>query len=156
MKRFWWAGLLVLLTLLAMPRPALAHVELLESDPAAGTQLAESPAEIRLTFNSPLHEDSSFVLFGEQCQAVPGVNGRVDANNTEQLVASGLNLAAGTYTVSWTAADADGHQVVGSYDFSVGATAIESSGLAAGWIVAAIGVMLISVGGLYWWRRKGR
>jgi methionine-rich copper-binding protein CopC len=154
MKRFWWAGLLVLLTLLAVPHPALAHVELLESDPAAGAQLAESPVEIHLTFNSPLHEDSSFVLFGEQFQAVAGVNGRVDPNNPEQLVASGLHLAAGTYTVNWTAADADGHQVVGSYEFSVGEA--ESGGMAVGWIVAGIGLMLITTGSLYWWRRKGR
>jgi methionine-rich copper-binding protein CopC len=157
MKR-WLIVLLVLGALLWRPGLALAHVELVSSEPAAGAQLAESPAEIRLTFNSELYTDSNFILFGERFQAVPGVNGRVDPQAPEQLVATGLNLAPGTYTVQWTAADADEHQVSGSFNFTVGEGAAgdvaESGGSAAVWVVAGIGVVLVAAGGLYWWRGR--
>jgi methionine-rich copper-binding protein CopC len=158
MKRWWLVALLVLGVLLWRPGLALAHVELLSSEPAAGAQLAESPAEIRLTFNGDLHADSNFILFGERFQAVPGVNGRLDPQAPDQLVATGLNLISGTYTVNWTAADADGHQISGSFEFTVGAVAADSAaengGSAAVWIAAGIGVMLVAAGGLYWWRQR--
>jgi methionine-rich copper-binding protein CopC len=158
MKRWWLIALFVIGLLLRPPDVALAHVELQSSQPAAGAQLSESPAEIRLTFNNELHADSNFILFGERFQAVPGVNGRLDPNAPTQLVATGVDLAPGTYTVQWTAADADAHQVSGSYDFTVGSTtagnASESGGLATGWVVAGIGVVLIAAGSLYWWRGK--
>jgi copper resistance protein C len=157
MKR-WLVALLLIGVLLWRPGLALAHVELLGSEPTAGAQLAESPAEIRLTFSGNLHADSNFILFGERFQAVPGVNGRVDPQAPNQLLATGLNLAPGTYTVQWTAADADGHQVSGSYNFTVGEIATESpaesGGSAASWIVAGIGVILVAAGGLYWWRGR--
>src|SRR5512134_1464351 len=95
MKRWWLVGLLVMAALLWRPGLALAHVELLGSVPAAGAQLAESPAEIRLTFNGDLHADSNFILFAERFQAVPGVTGRVDPDAPAQLVATGVNLTPG-------------------------------------------------------------
>lgn len=160
MKRRCLIALLVLGVVLWRPGLVLAHVELVSSEPAAGAQLAESPAEIRLTFSSELHADSNFILFGERFQAVPGVTGRVDAAAPNQLVASGLNLAPGTYTVQWTAADADEHQVSGSYNFTVGTALAESAaergGSATGWVVAGIGVVLVAAGGLYWWRGRSR
>jgi methionine-rich copper-binding protein CopC len=152
--------LLLLGLLLWPPGLALAHVELLSSVPAAGAQLAGSPAEIRLTFSGELHAESNFILFGERFQAVPGVNGRVDPSAPDQLVATGVDLAPGIYTVQWTAGDDDGHQVSGSYDFTVGTAAAgntaASGGLAAGWVVVGIGVVLVAAGGLYWWRQKSR
>lgn len=148
--------------MLLRPGLVLAHVELVQSVPAAGAELAESPAEIRLTFNDALDTDSNFILFGERFQAVPGVTGRIDPQAPEQMVATGLNLAAGTYTVQWTAADAaDGHQVSGSYSFTVGGAAAdvvvdEEGETSAGWIVAVIGLVLVVGGGLFWWRQRGK
>jgi LPXTG-motif cell wall-anchored protein len=158
MKRWWLVGLLLLGVLLWPSGSVLAHVELLESQPPAGQQLAESPAEIRLTFNGDLHADSNFILFGERFQAVPGVTGRVDPQAPTQLVATGLNLGPGTYTVQWTAADVDAHQISGSYNFTIGAvvaeSAAETGSSVAGWIAAVIGVVLVAAGGLYWWRTR--
>ena len=162
MKRWWLVIGLLMVGVMLRPGLALAHVELVQSVPVAGAQLEESPAEIRLTFNNALNADSTFILFGERFQAVPGVTGRIDPQVPEQMVVRGLNLAAGTYTVQWTAADAaDGHQLSGSYSFTVGTAAAdtvvaEDGEMAAGWIVAVIGLVLVVGGGLFWRRQRGK
>lgn len=126
MKRF--VLFLCLFGLLAAVGSAAAHTELTQSDPAPGAQLAESPAEIRLTFSEPAGARSQIVLLAEGFQAVAGVTARMDPARPEQVYAPLPPLAPGDYTVQWSATAEDGHEISGSYSFSVAATAAESRG----------------------------
>ncbi len=127
-------GLACLLALFAA-YPVLAHSELIDAQPAPGARLAESPAEIQLTFSEPVAADSRIVVLGEGFQALDGVDAVVDSANPAVARAALPALEPGTYTVQWTASSADGHEVSGSYSFSVTSTA----GGASGGDTAAVG-----------------
>lgn len=164
MKRFIF--LVGLLALFAIISPALAHSELAGSQPSPGAQLAESPAEIQLTFTEPVNAESRIVVLAEGFQAVGGVEAQVDALNPAVVRAPLPVLEPGAYTVQWTASSADGHEISGSYTFSVGEAAGEASEedanmpstvegiLAPGsntiwWVVLIVGGVLITMAILY-------
>jgi methionine-rich copper-binding protein CopC len=119
------AGLLALFVAL----PALAHSELIDSQPAPGAQLSEPPAEIRLTFNESAGAQSQILLMADGFQPVAGITAHVDSARPEQVFASLPPLEPGNYTVQWTAVSEDGHGISGSYSFSIGAAATESRGM---------------------------
>ena len=100
--------------------PAVAHAELVSASPAPGAQLAESPVEIRLTFNEPVATTSAIVLLAEGFQPVEGLVGQFSADRPQEIFVPLPELAAGVYTVQWTAASGDGHEISGTYSFSVG------------------------------------
>jgi methionine-rich copper-binding protein CopC len=124
-KRFTF--LVCLLALFAVIGPALAHSELTDSHPAPGAQLAESPAEIQLTFSEPVTAGSRIVVLAEGFQSVGGVEAQVDTLNPAVIRAPLPDLEPGAYTVQWTASSADGHEISGSYTFSVGEAAGDAS-----------------------------
>jgi methionine-rich copper-binding protein CopC len=126
MRRF---GLLAGLLALFAALPVLAHSELIDSQPAPGAQLAEPPAEIRLTFSQPPGAQSQIVLMADGFQPVEGIAAHVDSARPEQLFAPLPVLEPGNYTVQWTAVSEDGHEISGSYSFSIVTTATESRGL---------------------------
>ncbi len=111
------AALTLLIALCVAVLPALAHAELLSSEPAAGATVPYGQAEIRLTFNAPLAPASQIVVFAEQFQPVAGVTSSVEA--AVLLATLATPLGEGTYTVQWTAGAVDGHLVEGSYQFAV-------------------------------------
>jgi methionine-rich copper-binding protein CopC len=102
---------------------------LIDSRPAPGAQLAEPPAEIRLTFSEPPGAQSQILLMAEGFQPVEGITAQVDPVQSEQVFASLPPLEPGNYTVQWSAVSEDGHEISGSYSFSIAATAAESRGL---------------------------
>lgn len=95
-----------------------AHTQLVATDPADGTILAEPPSIVTLTFNEPVDPvDAGFVL--------------VDASGSSQTVRhSGPgdritvtlppDLGEGTVTLGWRVISADGHPVAGGLSFSIG------------------------------------
>ena len=85
-----------------------------------GAQLAESPAEIRLTFNESVATTSSIVLLTADFQPIEGLVGQFNPDRPQEIYAPLPELAPGVYTVQWTAASDDGHEVSGTYSFSVG------------------------------------
>jgi len=96
-----------------------AHAELLASYPAPGARLASTPTEIRLTFSERIGASSRIQLFGPQFRPVRNVTSGLDLANPEQLRAFPPQLAPDIYTVEWSAASLDGHEVSGSYAFEV-------------------------------------
>lgn len=115
------AILFICLTLcLVVVGSVAAHAELLSANPAPGAQLAESPAEIRLTFSEPVAGTSSIVLLTADFQAVEGLVGQFSADRPQEIYTPLPELAPGVYTVQWTAASDDGHEISGTYSFSVG------------------------------------
>ncbi len=118
MKRF--GVFLVIVCVLLIVGSVLAHAELIASEPAAGAQLAESPAEIRLTFDEAVGSNSTIMLLTEDFQAIEGLVPQFNPAQPEQMYTPLPPLEPGVYTVQWAAASADGHEVGGTYTFSVG------------------------------------
>lgn len=119
-SRFGLSVLLSGLFLIPAAGTIFAHAELIEAEPAPGTVLTSSPGEIRLTFNEPVATGSHAALYTADFQSVAGVESRLEPEAPEQLVAAVPELAPGVYSVQWTAVSADGHEISGSYAFSVG------------------------------------
>ncbi|HEX5579109.1 MAG TPA: copper resistance CopC family protein, partial [Candidatus Limnocylindria bacterium] len=94
------------LALLAMggllPARALAHAELVSSDPAANAVLPESPPAMTLLFSEAIDAPSAVVkLLDTQERQIPGVGAvTVDAAGTTATI-SLPTLTPGTYTVSY-------------------------------------------------------
>ena len=96
---------------------AAAHAQLVAADPAAGTVVAEMPAEVVLRFNEPVAVLSArwFPPTGAPIDVAPRADG------TTLLVPVPDGLGEGTHTLSWRVVSADGHPLGASHVFSVGA-----------------------------------
>ena len=117
-------GLLALLTLLiwACAAPAIAHDQLLSSDPADGAVLETPPAAITLTFSAEILPVAPTVLVQDAAGAVvvdaePSVAGTV----VTQPMPS--DVSSGAYTVLWRVVSADGHPIEGTFAFTVASDA---------------------------------
>jgi len=108
--------LLSILALLVFNTAALAHATLIRSEPADGVVVAESPPEIRLTFNEPA---APLVL---KLLRPDGSITALDQSRTEGavLIVPLPALAEGTHLLSWRVASEDGHPIGGTVVFSVG------------------------------------
>lgn len=109
----------------AAPLYALAHPKLLSAVPAANSHVPAVPATVRLTFQEPLEPAlSRITLMHAGAHAVTMGTVSSDSTDRKTLVASlATPMGAGTYTVSWQAAGADGHPMRGTYTFTVDAPA---------------------------------
>jgi len=140
-----------LAALLALRGLALAHAELVASEPVAGSTVPPGLARLILVFNEAPAPGSTIALYTGAFQPVAGVTSYV-ANG--QLWADVLPaLAAGGYTVQWTAISADGHSMTGSFQFAVAPAAP----LAFPWVVVA-GLLLgvVTVGAAFFVLMRGR
>lgn len=163
-----------------MAPAAAAHSVLVSVDPADGSELANSPEQVVLTFNEEVNQNFATVAVtaGEgspnQVSGEPTVSG-------ETVTAQVEDLEPGNYTIGYRVTSADGHVVSGSSVFSVvdsGAAASDSaeasdasdadaseadteasdfgdgSGInPAIWVVGGIAVVLI--GGAFFLLRRG-
>ena len=111
----------VFILTLGLPALALAHGALRRAAPASGAHLSEAPRELRLTLNENVElavarlqligPDSADVVLGPLALA---------ADSPVVLVAPIRGgLKAGSYTVAWQIAGADGHPVRGRYSFVI-------------------------------------
>lgn len=114
---------LALLALLGGATPALAHANLVRSDPASGAAVPTAPAQIQIWFSE--QPDPHF----SDIQVSDANRQRVDAGDMHPasgdplslIVSLKPNLANGLYTVSWkTVSAVDGHVVNGNFPFFVG------------------------------------
>ena len=110
------ASLALCAGLLAMS-PAFGHAKLLESSPAAGAEITESPPSLTLTFNENVR--LGVLKLTTAGHAVPLA---VDPNPASARVITIKlpPLTAGTYDVQWSAlTPSDGHVVKGRYTFVI-------------------------------------
>jgi putative copper export protein/methionine-rich copper-binding protein CopC len=125
---------------LATPQPALAHLHLRHSSPAAKAVLDTVPREIRLVFTeAPALAVSSIRLLAADGSEVPLAALGVDPDSATALVAriTAAQLSAGSYTVVWRTASSDGHPMEGRFGFTIaegamGLAAAPQAGGAAG------------------------
>jgi putative copper export protein/methionine-rich copper-binding protein CopC len=134
------AALTLLLTALALfsPSQVHAHGALQRSEPSQGAHLAVAPRELRLTFNETVElAVARLQLIGPDSASVELGPLALDPDSATVLTVPVLGgLTAGTYTVAWQIAGADGHPVRGTYAFGI---APGAAGLAAVPAAAAAG-----------------
>lgn len=131
-------------------QPAHAHAQLVAAEPANGTTLTESPAEIHLTFNENLGADSEVAIIGRNFERVLGVEIREIVFN--EVFVDVPELAAGVYTVQYDVVSADNHPISGSYEFAVEPPPDRPSlltGAIFGSVITLIGVVMLVV-----WRQR--
>jgi methionine-rich copper-binding protein CopC len=143
-----------------------AHAELVVAEPEPGAQLTDAPVEIRLTFSEPVAARSNIVVLGDGFAPVEGLIPQFSPDRPEQVYVPLPSLEPGTYTVQWTAVSSDGHEISGSYSFSIGqiggttATIQQSSeqqtvGIKInGWILAFVTIAFAVPFVLLWYRRR--
>ena len=121
----WLFGLLlaILGAVLVLPGRALAHAELVSTNPTAGAVLEVSPAEITLTFTEPVEINLGGIrLFDGSGNPVDvGTTKHPGGHGREVGVAVG-ELPDGSYVVDWRVVSADSHPVQGAFTFQIGAT----------------------------------
>lgn len=113
------AAATVAISLLLGAGPAAAHAVLVETDPADGQVLADSPDQVTVTFNEPV----SLAAHGNQLLDAQGteVPADISALDAQVLLVPAEPLRDGTYVVTWRVISADTHAVAGGITFSVGA-----------------------------------
>lgn len=104
-----------------VPAVVWAHGALKSSQPASGAHLAAAPREIRLDFtDAPEVRVSRIELRGPDGKPVAlGPLGLAIDSRRSLLAAIQGPLIAGTYTVSWQFAGADGHPIRGTFTFTI-------------------------------------
>ena len=133
MKRFdifrLAGSFILLLALLGSAQLALAHANLVRSDPAAGAVLPQSPAIVTLEFSEDLDLSFSNVhLTDAGSQVVVKGPGATDPAAPRRLRLPLPPLPNGVYSAVWQARSAaDGHLTTGSVGFSVGVAAPRAS-----------------------------
>lgn len=118
----WLAGVAAALSLLVIgPAAALAHAELVTSDPANGMTLAASPVTVTATYKEAFDtKRSSIELLGPD-GATLATNEPAAAATAESMTISGFGtLAPGTYSVRWTTITPDDNAIErGTFTFTV-------------------------------------
>jgi copper transport protein len=112
------AVLIAWLAMLAAPGVAFAHAALINTDPADGAVLAQSPTQFSLTFSEPV-SPLVLTLVRPDGVAVPLTAFRLGDQTVK--IDNPHVLGAGTHVLSWRVISTDGHPVAGSVLFSVGA-----------------------------------
>lgn len=109
-------GVTVILTLFA--NPALAHVELVTSDPAHGSTVEVAPDLIELAFSTASEPvGDGVVLIGVDQQPIPAVVTQISPDTL--VVAPDVQLDDGVFGVQWTMKAGDAHPRTGSITFRV-------------------------------------
>ena len=107
--------------------PAGAHAMLLESDPADGAVLAQSPAMVVLRFDEPVTLAKVEILDSTGKPAGGAIT--VMAQDAELHLHMPATLAEGSYLLSYHVTSLDSHPVGGTMSFSIGSP---SAGAIAG------------------------
>lgn len=158
--RFVLGAIVALGLTLGLPVAALAHTELNESTPAGGAQLDEPPAEVVLTFEGEITEESTFTVTDADGSEVG--SGELDLDVVDRNVLRGAVSISedGTYTVAYSIVGEDGDPIEGEVTFAVGEESVGTTtpntamSPAAGLNPTLLGVGLLSVAALLAFRAR--
>jgi len=133
-----------------LAQPASAHADLVRSDPADGSVLAQAPSVARLWFSEEISpEFSSARVVDHTGKAITGSRAEVGGGDQAQLTVELPRLGTGTYGLVWRVlAEDDGHTTGGVVVFTVGAAAaagtitVAASAGGAGTAATPLGVLL--------------
>jgi methionine-rich copper-binding protein CopC len=124
-RKFMPAALLIALLVFAFAGTAMAHSELVSSDPKDGAALAKAPTKITMVFSEELSPDGNLIKVmdagGAQVDNGDTTLDLSDANRVTLTITLKSGLGDGAYKVDWKNMSTDGHSEEGSISFSVGA-----------------------------------
>ncbi|MCM3784859.1 copper resistance protein CopC [Neobacillus mesonae] len=109
--------LMLVLFLLLMPGAAFAHTHLDTSAPADGEEVTSELTEIKLTFEGPIEQLSTVEVVNENGDKVELASTEVEGSVLTGTASA--PFANGNYTANWKIIGEDGHEVEGSYAFTV-------------------------------------
>lgn len=122
-QKLWSIGWVFLFGLCyygASVETARAHATLVKAFPAAGDVITRPLDEIRLTFNEPIQDGSTFVIFDTAFNVIEmGVYLDTGSDNTELVSEFPPFTSSGSYTLQWLAISQDGHPIEGTYSFTI-------------------------------------
>jgi copper resistance protein C len=111
---------LVLFIVLGGAAQLKAHAFIEHAEPAAGSTVQTSPAEIKIRFTEKLEPAfSSIQVFDGSKKEVDKRDVHLDHSDGALLHVSLPQLGAGTYTVTWRVVSVDTHVTNGSFTFRV-------------------------------------
>jgi methionine-rich copper-binding protein CopC len=165
------AILTVALVSIGAASTALAHDELVSSNPSSGAEVPTVPQTVTLRFDEPaMAVGTKIVVTGPAGEVQVGNATVVDKTVTERLQPG---APAGRYTVDWRVTSVDGHPVSGTFAFTaraagagqappssaVSGTAPSSvsttTGSSVPWfLVAASSLLLVLIGAAAVWSRR--
>jgi methionine-rich copper-binding protein CopC len=116
LRRMTAAMALAGVAMLAATTPALAHAELVSSNPAKNASLAAAPKEIRLTFSAPVSPQSITVTGPEGAQWTVGQMTVTGAVLIAPVKAVG---PAGQYALTYKVKSEDGDDQTGTVAFTM-------------------------------------
>lgn len=114
----WLAALATLIVAVGLATGAWAHAALVSVEPASGSLLASAPKSIELHFNEIVTPGAIRLIDAE---GRVRDEARVSASGETISIAVPQDLPHGTAVVSYRVISEDGHPVVGSITFSIGA-----------------------------------
>ena len=110
----------------ALPAVALAHADLVESDPPDGGILTTTPYTLTATFSEEVDAAQSSIVVEDSAGAEIG-RGAVSATEPKQMLVDLPRLEPGHYVVRWTTVTTDDQGVErGTYSFEVAGSATPS------------------------------
>jgi len=115
----WLAACGLSLAALALASNAFAHATPTSRDPAPNAEVA-APSAVTIHFSEPLEPAfSKIALVDASGKPAASAASQVDAQDKKTMQLELQPLAAGRYTVQWTAVAEDGHRTKGTYAFTV-------------------------------------
>lgn len=111
------ATLTVVIAVLLVASPALAHSLLLESSPAAEAILTTLPPQLTLRFNNRIEKRLSRISLVDDRGRPQALTIAVTDGGADRLTATVPTLEPGAYRVEWHVLSTDGHVVSGSFRF---------------------------------------
>lgn len=114
---------IVLSALLIMPGRALAHSEVIRSDPASGAVLDSAPTQLKLYFTEDVGLEFSSAILLDRARKEYTIGGLAHdgADTASLLVPIDQSLPNGSYTLVWRVVSGiDGHLTLGTLPFHVG------------------------------------
>ena len=118
MRPQWLSRALLIVALLTVARPVMAHSPLEQSRPLDGAVLAQAPDKLELVFRHPVHLASVVLSPAGGGDVIAIATGHMD-KAIERYELPLPRLAPETYTVDWRALAGDGHVMSGSFSFTV-------------------------------------
>lgn len=112
--------LLTACTLLLLIQVGWAHAFLDHAQPAVGSQIHSSPAQVKIWFTEKLEPAlSNIQVFDTSGQEVDKRDGKIDQSNAVLLTVSVPELKPGKYKVVWRAVSVDTHVTTGNFTFEL-------------------------------------
>lgn len=119
-------ALFMMLGVVTMASPALAHDALIASNPAAGAALSEAPAQLVLTYNAEIASIGAEVAITAP-DGASALGGDLTIAGTEVTVPLAPDLANGAYAIAWRVTSSDGHPISGELAFTLDAPVAETT-----------------------------